>query len=138
MRIAVPTSNGELSAHFGKSRAFALADCDAGEATLSRLQTVEAPGHEQGRLPEWLKQNEVDVVIAGSLGGRAQARLAALQIEVIMGAPQQAPDFLVRAFLQGNLECQSQPCSCGHGEHSHSDGHDGAADGECHGGCGCH
>ena len=124
MRIAIPTADGELSLHFGKSDGFAFADCNEAEATLTRLQTVEAPRHEQGVLPEWLKQQEVDVVIAGNLGGRAQARLAALQIEVVTGAPRQAPDFLVRAFLGGNLECEPQVCSCAHG-HACDKGHHG-------------
>ncbi|MCU0227026.1 MAG: hypothetical protein MUF01_05265 [Bryobacterales bacterium] len=120
MRIAIPTSSGELNPHFGKCTVFAIIDCDTAKSTLLKMELVEAPPHEQGLLPRWLQQLGVDLVIAGRLGGRAQERLQGLEIPFITGAPTLAPDVLVRSFLNGSLVCQSEACT-GNQRH-HADG----------------
>ncbi|MCW5963232.1 MAG: hypothetical protein KIT83_04270 [Bryobacterales bacterium] len=132
MRIAIPTTHGELEEHFGQCHGIALADCDEQESSIQRLEMLDAPAHEHGLLPRWLKQQGVDVVIAGNVGGRAQALLAELEIQVVTGAPRLSPDFLVRSFLQGTLESRPQACCHLHSHDSHDDGHC-RGDGNCHG-----
>ncbi len=144
MRIAIPTTQGELEEHFGQCHGIALLDCDEQSLSIQRMEVLDAPAHEHGRLPRWLKEQGVEVVIAGSLGGRAQGLLDELGIQVITGAPRLSPDFLARSFLQGTLESQPQTCSHEHGHHSHEGhhshaGHHSHEEGHCKSnGGGCH
>jgi ATP-binding protein involved in chromosome partitioning len=118
MRIAIPVSDGHLEEHFGHCESFAFIDADAESKSILALHTVSAPEHEPGLLPRWLKEREVDVVIAGNMGGRAQTLLAGFSIQVLTGAPAWQADFLARAFLRGELESVPRTCNHSH-EHAH-------------------
>ena len=116
MRIAVPVSNGVLSEHFGHSETFAFIDTDAERSSILALHTVIAPEHKPGLLPQWLRENAVDFVIAGNMGERAQTLLAQSSIRVLTGAPVLPADFLARAYLRGELVSTPGDCKHGHGE----------------------
>jgi predicted Fe-Mo cluster-binding NifX family protein len=66
-------------------------------------ELIPSPPHEPGGLPEWLEDLGVTHVIAGSLGEKAQGLLAHKGIEVIAGAPLEAPEALVEKFLTNTL-----------------------------------
>jgi predicted Fe-Mo cluster-binding NifX family protein len=118
MRIAVPVSQGHLEEHFGHCETFAFIDADEETRSILALHTVSAPEHEPGLLPRWLKGHQVDIVIAGNMGGRAQTLLTGFSIQVVTGAPAWQADFLARAFLRGELESVPRTCNNDH-EHAH-------------------
>ncbi|HUT25009.1 MAG TPA: iron-sulfur cluster carrier protein MrpORP [Sumerlaeia bacterium] len=110
MKIAVPVADGRLTMHFGHCEEFALLDVD--RQTRSILSTVrrEAPPHEPGLLPRWLRELGVDVVIAGGMGRRAQDLFAQNGIEVVVGADAETPEQLASAYLDGTLQMGENVC----------------------------
>jgi predicted Fe-Mo cluster-binding NifX family protein len=113
MRIAIPVDSGQLAQHFGHCQTFALVDVDPDSRRVTARAEVGAPEHEPGRLPRWLKDQGVDLVIAGGMGERAQGHFAAASIEVITGVAAGTPDGLVEDYLAGRLV--SRPVTCRHG-----------------------
>lgn len=115
MRIAIPVAGGQLSQHFGHCERFALVDVDPNSRSVTGSSDVEPPEHQPGLLPRWLREQGVNLVIAGGMGERAQALFASASIEVITGAPGGTPATLVADYLAGRLV--SQPTTCNHGCH---------------------
>jgi ATP-binding protein involved in chromosome partitioning len=101
VRIAIPVAAGKLSPHFGHCEAFALVDVEGG--AIREKKMMEAPPHEPGALPRWLRENGANVIIAGGMGSRAQALFAESEIEVVIGAPSLSPEELVAQYLAGTL-----------------------------------
>jgi len=110
MRIAIPVVDGKLSAHFGHCEEFALLDTDAEKKTITSTQTIVAPPHEPGLLPRWLAEKGAEMIIAGGMGGRAQGLFQQQNIAVVVGAPTEAPETIVNAYLQGALETGENVC----------------------------
>lgn len=110
MRIALPVANGKLAAHFGHCEEFALVDVDRETKTVTSMRTLEAPPHQPGLLPRWLADKGAELIIAGGMGGRAQSLFTAQNIEVLVGAPSEAPDAVVDAFLTEALETGENLC----------------------------
>lgn len=110
MKIAIPTTNGALCAHFGHSSEFTLIDVDENRETIAQTETVQAPEHEPGLLPRWLKENGVDLVIAGGMGRRAQSIFAEHGVQLLVGAPVASPAELVNSYLKGSLQTGENLC----------------------------
>ena len=87
--IAIPIVEGRLCMHFGHCEQFALLDVNTAQRTILNTRQIDPPPHEPGLLPRWLHEQGVNLVIAGGMGGRAQAIFAEQRIEVIVGAPEQ-------------------------------------------------
>ena len=94
MKIAVPVANGKLCQHFGHCEQFALVQ--TADKEIKATEMVTPPPHEPGLLPRWLGEKEVNLVIAGGMGVRAQELFNAAGVEVITGAPAIAPEEVVR------------------------------------------
>ncbi len=107
-RIAVPVVEGRLSMHFGHSEKFALVDVDSGKIISSEF--VDSPPHQPGLLPAWLGERGADLIIAGGMGSRAKNLFEQNGIEVVVGAPCEAPERVVEQFLAGELELGDNTC----------------------------
>jgi len=110
MKIAIPTSNGVLSPHFGHCDEFTIVDVDPETKEIRGTQTIPAPEHEPGLLPRWLHQMGASVIIAGGMGARAQGLFGENGIQVCVGAPVASPAEIVAAYLDGTLETGSNLC----------------------------
>lgn len=110
MRIAIPTADGRLAQHFGHCAKFALIDVDPAAKSITASTEVDAPEHQPGLLPPWLKERGVHLVIAGGMGARAQMLFQAASIEVLTGAPAEPVETLVRQYLDGNLVTGANAC----------------------------
>ena len=110
MRIAIPITAGKLSAHFGHCEEFALVDIDEQTKEISNIVKLQPPGHQPGVLPQWLNEQQADVIIAGGMGQRAQQLFAQNNIKVLIGASDQAPEQLVKAYLNDTLETGDNIC----------------------------
>jgi len=108
MRYAIPTADGRLTMHFGHVEAFALVNVEDG--TVTGVLSATPPSHAPGALPAWLKENDVGIVIAGGMGQRAQGLLSQSGIQVILGAPSESPEELVRQHLAGTLAAGDNIC----------------------------
>jgi ATP-binding protein involved in chromosome partitioning len=110
MRIAIPITNGRLSAHFGHCEQFAIVDADPDSKQVTNTELLTPPAHEPGLLPKWLSGLCVDLVIAGGMGQRAQQLFAQNNIDVVVGAADNPPEKLALQFLTGRLECGQNVC----------------------------
>lgn len=110
MRIAVPVTNGRLSAHFGHCEQFAVVDADRENNRVTHVEALTPPAHEPGALPKWLSGLCVDVVIAGGMGRRAQQLFAQNNIDVVVGAADNPPEELALLYLTGRLQCGQNIC----------------------------
>ena len=110
MRIAIPITNGTLSAHFGHCEEFALVDVNEQTKEIANVTKLQPPAHEPGVLPRWLGEQKADVIIAGGMGQRAQQLFAQNKIEVVVGASDQPAEELARAYLNNTLETGANAC----------------------------
>jgi ATP-binding protein involved in chromosome partitioning len=108
MKIAIPTSNGVLCMHFGHCDEFAIIETDNGK--INDIRMVQPPPHEPGLLPRWLGEMEVELVIAGGMGMRAQKLFSDAGVEVLTGAPAQKPEQVVTDYLNGTLVTGKNTC----------------------------
>jgi len=110
MRIAIPVTDGKLSAHFGHCEQFAIIDVDTDGKNIESQQVVTPPPHEPGLLPKWLSELHVDLIIAGGMGRRAQQLFEQNNIDVVVGATNNTPQELARQYLTGQLQCGQNIC----------------------------
>jgi len=110
MRIAIPIAGGRLCPHFGHCEHFALIDVDPNTKAIVKQELVDAPAHQPGLLPRWLHDRQAEVIIAGGMGSRAQGLFAERGIQVLVGAPSEAPEVIVKAYLDGTLKTGDNVC----------------------------
>ncbi|MDH7479081.1 MAG: NifB/NifX family molybdenum-iron cluster-binding protein [Syntrophomonadaceae bacterium] len=111
MKIAIPVANQLLCQHFGHCDQFALVEVDETRKAITGKTMLTPPPHEPGVLPRWLAQVGANVVIAGGMGSRAQTLFNMSGIEVIVGAPVDSPDNIVKAYLNGTLVTGENTCN---------------------------
>lgn len=85
-------------------------DVNSQEKCVSGVFTETAPTHAPGVLPQWLAQHNVNVVIAGGMGSRAQALFAENGIKVVIGAGGGSPEEVANAYLNGTLQTGGNIC----------------------------
>jgi len=118
MKIAIPLTSGRLSSHFGHCEQFAIAEVSPESKQSLGQSLVVPPPHEPGLLPRWLKEQGVQVVIAGGMGRRALDLFAENKIAVHAAAGGDSTEALLRAFLENSLGNDAP--TCGHdNDHSH-------------------
>jgi len=110
VRIAIPMSGDCLEQHFGHCEKFAFFDVDPEKKWIISATEIQAPEHQPGLLPPWLKEHDVTLVIAGGIGDRARSLCSVLSIEVIAGARSEKPDVLAQQYLDGKLATADHVC----------------------------
>lgn len=110
MRIAIPLADGRLAMHFGHCESFALLDVDSDTGCIKGRNDVRAPAHQPGLLPPWLADKGATVIISGGMGQRARDLFEQQGMKVVVGAPAETPENLVRDFLGGSLKLGGNPC----------------------------
>jgi predicted Fe-Mo cluster-binding NifX family protein len=68
------------------------------------------PPHEPGVLPAWLHELGVNLIIAGGMGQRAQQLFTQNDILVVVGAPAESSEDLVKAWMDGTLVSGANAC----------------------------
>lgn len=117
-KIAVASSEGQISQHFGFCDTFQIFGT-SGEAVL-RQGHVANPGHRPGFLPKYLRELGVNVVITGGMGDSASRIFDRYGVTVITGASGD-PETAARAYVEGRLVSDGVVCT-DHtfaGEHGH-------------------
>ena len=116
-KIAIPLQDDRVSGHFGHPECFSVVSVDRAAQKILSEERLTPPPHEPGRLPLWLAEHGVDVVLAGGVGHRAVALLNSCGIEVQTGVPSLTAFEVVHRWLEGDLETADNTCS--HGESTH-------------------
>ena len=110
MRIALPVQDGKLCMHFGHCGYFAIIEVDEKKKEILSTKTMTPPPHEPGVLPKWIASLGVNLIIAGGMGSRAQDLFVIQEIKVIVGAPSEEPETLVKKYLAGTLVTGENVC----------------------------
>jgi len=110
MKIAIPLTYGQLSAHFGHCEQFALVELDSSEKKTIATDYAASPPHQPGVLPRWLHEQGVDVIIAGGMGQRAQQLFNQNGIKVVIGARCRPVQETIDDYLKGTLLTGENPC----------------------------
>lgn len=126
IRIAIPTEAGRLHGHFGGAKEFTLVDAGGELGVVTHREVVTAPPHAPGLFPRWLREQGVQVVLAGGIGHRALHLFASHGITVRAAQPGTIVEVATAAFLTGLLT--QAPEGCAHHDHDehhhHHHGHD--------------
>lgn len=115
MKIAVASEGKYVSGHFGHCEGFTIYNAEDGKV-LNKNFTPN-PGHRPGYLPVFLKELNVNVIIAGGMGETAQQLFNENEIEVVVGAEGPSDD-AVQKYINGELKSTGSVCR----EHEH-EGH---------------
>jgi ATP-binding protein involved in chromosome partitioning len=110
MRIAIPIANGALSMHFGHCEKFVIMDVDVETKEIKAEEALNPPPHEPGLLPRWLAEKNVNLIIAGGMGQRAQSLFQENNIKVFVGAPSKSPVELVTDYMNNVLTTGENFC----------------------------
>lgn len=120
MKIAIPTSDGLLCPHFGHCQEFTFFEVETDKGEITNTTTEVPPLHEPGVLPQWLANNNCNIIIAGGMGQRAINLFSEAGITVITGASPEAPEKIAMSYIKNQLVTGDNACDdLGPG---HSDG----------------
>lgn len=107
MKVAVAKEGDNVSAHFGHCSTYAVYNVNGSDVV--KEEDLISPGHEPGRLPAFMSENNVDLVIAGGMGPRAVELFCSYDIEVILGIAGNI-DAVISEFAKGNLAGGESMC----------------------------
>ncbi|MDX9703960.1 MAG: NifB/NifX family molybdenum-iron cluster-binding protein [Candidatus Auribacterota bacterium] len=110
MRIAIPLVQDKLSMHFGHCEKFLITEIDKETKQILNIEKLTPPSHEPGVLPKWLHELNVDVIIAGGMGTRAQSLFNQHGIDVTVGACKTDPDEIIKDYLNDALIVGNNSC----------------------------
>ncbi len=113
MRIAIATEGNSVSEHFGRCAMYTIVDVE--DKKITGQKQLDNPGHAPGAIPEFLKKNDVEVVITGGIGGRAIGFFENLGMGVIAGVDGLI-DNVINDFITGILKSGASPCNPGAGK----------------------
>ena len=129
MIIAVPTENGNIFQHFGKSVEFTLFDTENAVIKSQKAVDTSATGGHSA-LVDVLKGSNAEVLICGGIGPGAIEGLASIGVEVVSGVSGKAEEAVVKYLSGEKIGSASATCdhhgeghSCSHHEGGHSCGH---------------
>lgn len=114
MKIAITTEDTKVHQHFGNCKTFTVFEVDGGMVIeKSTLDTTDS-GHEL--LVKLLKQNKINVLICGGIGGTAKNALRVNRIEIIPGVLGSVNDVIIK-YLSGEI-IGNPDFVCSHNENS--------------------
>lgn len=138
MKVAVAYDNGEIYGHFGHCDMFAIYEYGeyVYECTKALIETKDRQGHQA--MADLMREQGVDAVICGNMGGEGKALLLSYGIVPVVGYSgdaDTAADLLVTGQLPINPgEGGGGGCSCGGSCNCGAEGGEGCS---CGGGCSC-
>jgi len=112
MRIAIATNNGKVSGHFGHCEGFTVYTIN--DNKIQSEEFLKSPKHQPGVLPKFLANNDVNIIMAGGMGGKAQEIFNAENIEVVVGVAGGINE-VMSEYLEGKIESSESICN----DHAH-------------------
>lgn len=113
MKVAISTDGSMVSAHFGRCPHFTLLEIEGCE--IKNREVIDNPGHQTGFLPKFLKGKDVDYIIAGGMGWRAQNLFDESGIKSILGVTGNIDD-VIEQMVSGTLKGGESLCQPGGGK----------------------
>lgn len=115
MRIAVTSEtdaglDSPISHHFGRCPYYVFVDVEDNEIKgVHAIPNPFANSHQPGQVPQFIRQQEANVILSGGMGYRAIGFFQQLDIQVATGA-QGTVGETAQLFLDGVLK-EAAPCS---------------------------
>jgi predicted Fe-Mo cluster-binding NifX family protein len=107
--------NSEMSMHFGRCPFFTLIDVEEGKMTNAQVVANPAfENHVPGAVPEFIRGQKVNVMIAGGMGPKAVNMFNSFGLEVATGVGGKIEKVL-EAYLEGKVQ-GTVPCKHDHGD----------------------
>jgi len=107
MKIAVATDGDAVSLHFGRCEGYNFFEIEDGKVISKTYE--KNPGHQPGLIPKWLKERDVNCIIAGGAGPKAQEFFKNLGIDFILGVQGKVEE-VVEEYLKGELKSGESTC----------------------------
>ncbi len=111
MIIAVPYLQGDVNAHFGSTQAFLVARALEGRVDHTSIFELQGMQHNHSGIAGFLREQGVEVILAGGMGAPMQTALKQAGFSVYCGVSGPAVE-AVEAFLRG--EIQQSEATCDH------------------------
>ena len=129
MKIAIPTTEGKLCAHFGHCETFTLIEVDEEKNEILSMKTDEPEEGVSCQCASWIAEKGVNLVLAGGMGVKPLMMFVENGIQVIPGCPELDVKEIVELYLNNELIAGENSCGSdeNHHCHGHGDGH------HCHG-----
>lgn len=124
MKIAIPTSDGKLCAHFGHCESFTFADVNMDTKEILNLEEKVPEEGISCQSASWIAEQGTNVVLAGGMGGRPMMIFAQNGVQVVAGCPELPIKEIVDSYLNKTLVSGENSCGGGHG-HCHGHGGEG-------------
>ena len=118
MKIAVTYENEQVFQHFGHTEKFKIYEVENDNIVSMKIVDTDGKGH--GALATFLKENGVDTVICGGIGGGAQNALTEAGIKWYGGVKGDCNSAVI-SLLVGKLD-YNPDAKCDH--HDHDEHHD--------------
>jgi predicted Fe-Mo cluster-binding NifX family protein len=115
MIVAVPYLAGAVNAHFGSTQAFLVAEATGETIERTTLYEVQGMQHNHAGIAGFLKEQGVEVILAGGMGAPMQQALKRTGFTVYCGVSGPAVE-AVEAFLRGEIVQSESTCGHHHGE----------------------
>lgn len=117
MKIAAAYENGMIFQHFGHTQQFKFYEIEDNNIVKEEIVSTMGSGH--SAVAGFLKENNIDVLICGGIGGCAKAAIAQVGIKLYGGANGSA-DEAVKALITGTLK-YNPDVKCNHHNHEHGE-----------------
>ncbi len=108
MKVAIPTEDGKVCEHFGRSPEFTIFTVK--HKKITKKEVIENPGHRTGFLPKFFHELGVNIIITGGAGWRAQEFFSQYDIEFIVGISGSV-NKVIEDYINGNLSTGKNLCS---------------------------
>ena len=125
MKIAIPTLDGKLCAHFGHCETFSFIEVSPETKEIIEIYSGAPEEGVSCQCAGWISEQGAEIVLAGGMGGRPMMMFEQLGIQVISGCPELPIQDIVKQFLENSLVVGENSCNHGEGHvcHGHGDGH---------------
>ncbi|OQX85900.1 MAG: hypothetical protein B6D55_06850 [Candidatus Omnitrophica bacterium 4484_70.2] len=100
MKVAIPLEGDKISFHFGRCLQFAFFEIENNKVLNKEI--VDAPSHQEGAFPQFLKDKGAELVIVSRIGRKALEVLSQLNIKVIQGIEGEIEE-IIKKFLEEKL-----------------------------------
>ncbi|HZK52581.1 MAG TPA: NifB/NifX family molybdenum-iron cluster-binding protein [Desulfosporosinus sp.] len=117
-KIAIPSDGEVVNAHFGKSEAFTVFVIEGKEARKVEILSATGLQHQHEGLASMFKNNGVEVLVCGGVGGGMINGLKAVGLKVVTGASGNVAD-VAKLYASGNMVSTGSICQHHEGEHEH-------------------
>ena len=104
MRIAIPLKRNEFSLHFNNCDRFAIIEIKVGTRQVLDAQYITPPSFSFHTLPRWIRENDVDLIVAGGMSQEVQNLFAQNHIDVRVGFLNGSIKAVIETFLESQLD----------------------------------